>query len=91
MATDSLRIDGREWTAAELAAWTGPLNVSGSLDLRGYAHPLPAALTSVGGDLDLEGYAHPLPAALTSVGGDLYLRGYAHPLPAALTSKGEIR
>ena len=48
MATDSLRIDGREWTAAELAAWTEPLHVSGYLHLRGYAHPLPAALTSKG-------------------------------------------
>ena len=81
MATDSLRIDGREWTAAELAAWTEPLHVSDSLDLLGYAHPLPDGLTSVGGSLDLLGYAHPLPAALTSVGGYLDLRGYAHPLP----------
>ena len=48
MATDSLRIDGREWTAAELAAWTEPLHVSGDLDLRGYAHPLPDGLTSKG-------------------------------------------
>ena len=68
MATDSLRIDGREWTAAELAAWTGPLHVSGYLYLLGYAHPLPDGLTSVGGDLYLRGYAHPLPAALTSKG-----------------------
>ena len=63
-ATDFLLIDGREWTAAELAAWTEPLHVVGSLFLRGYAHPLPDGLTSVGGSLDLEGYAHPLPAAL---------------------------
>ena len=48
MTTGSLRINGREWTAAELAAWTEPLHVSGHLDLRGYAHPLPAALTSKG-------------------------------------------
>ena len=61
MATDSLRINGREWTAAKLAAWTEPLHVSGHLDLQGHAHPLPAALTSVGGYLDLRGYAHPLP------------------------------
>ena len=68
MATDSLRINGREWTAAKLAAWTEPLHVSDSLDLRGYAHPLPAALTSVGGDIYLRGYAHPLPDGLTSKG-----------------------
>ena len=48
MATDSLRINGREWTAAKLAAWTEPLHVSGHLDLQGHAHPLPAALTSKG-------------------------------------------
>ena len=87
MTTDSLHIDGREWTAAELAAWTEPLHVSGNLDLRGYAHPLPDGLTSVGGDLYIEDYAHPLPPTLTSVGGDIYIEGYAHPLPAALQKR----
>ena len=42
----------------------------GSLDLRGYTHPLPATLTSVGGSLDLEGYTHPLPAWIISAGKD---------------------
>ena len=37
---------------------------NGPLYLDGYAHPLPAGLTSVGGDLYLDGYAHPLPAGL---------------------------
>jgi hypothetical protein len=56
----------------------------GSLDLRGYGHPLPAGLTTVGGWLDLRGYGHPLPAGLTTVDGSLYLGGYDHPLPAGL-------
>ena len=61
----------------------------GSLDLSGYALPLPAGLTNVGGNLyGLKDYAHPLPAGLTSVGGGLYLYGYAYPLPAGLTSVG---
>ena len=51
-------------------------------NLSGYAHPLPASLTTTG-DLDLRGYAHPLPASLTTTG-YLYLSGYAHPLPAGL-------
>ena len=34
-----------------------------NFNLRGYAHPLPAGLTTTG-DLDLSGYAHPLPAGL---------------------------
>ena len=85
--TDSLLIDCRVWTPAELAG-VETLEVKGNLDVRGYAHPLPAGLTSVGGNLDVFGYAHPLPAGLTSVGGDLYVRDYAHPLPAGLTSVG---
>ena len=34
-----------------------------NFDLSGYAHPLPASLTTTG-DLYLSGYAHPLPAGL---------------------------
>ena len=56
----------------------------GSLNLRGYSHPLPEKLSSVGGYLNLDGYSHPLPEKLSSVWGDLYLNGYSHPLPAGL-------
>ena len=85
--TDSLLIDCRVWTPAELAG-VETLEVKGNLDVSDYAHPLPAGLTSVGGYLDVRGYGHPLPAGLTSVGGYLGVRGYAHPLPAGLTSVG---
>ena len=34
-----------------------------NFDLSGYAHPLPAGLTTTG-YLELSGYAHPLPAGL---------------------------
>ena len=37
--------------------------ILGYLDLRGYAHPLPAGLTTTG-DLDLRGYKFELPGAL---------------------------
>jgi hypothetical protein len=39
------------------------LTTTGYLDLRSYAHPLPAGLTTTG-SLDLGSYAHPLPAGL---------------------------
>jgi hypothetical protein len=84
-------IDGREIAIEEFAREIGVKCEYGSLNLRGYAHPLPAGLTSVGGSLDLEGYAHPLPAGLTSVGGSLYLLGYAHPLPDWIISAGSDR
>ena len=61
----------------------------GDLDLRGYAHPLPAGLTTTSNLVDLGDYAHPLPAGLTTTGG-LDLRGYAHPLPAGLTTTGGL-
>ena len=85
--SDTIYFNDRTWTVDELAALAGPLHIRGDLDLNGYAHPLPATLTSVGGFLDLLGYAHPLPATLTSVGGNLYLRGYTHPLPAGLAHR----
>ena len=46
MASDALTINGRTWTAAQLAALTEPLHVAGNLYLRGYAHPLPPTLRS---------------------------------------------
>jgi hypothetical protein len=73
-------------TLEDVESWGS--NPTFSVYLRGYAHPLPAGLTSVGGYVYLRGYAHPLPAGLTSVGGYVYLEGYAHPLPAGLTSVG---
>jgi hypothetical protein len=85
---DKLWMGGRYWTVADLAEITEPLHVKGDLDLRGYNHPLPAALASIGSSVDLEGYNHPLPAALASIGGYVDLRGYNHPLPAALASIG---
>ncbi len=81
--------DGRELDKLPQNAETAALVVEiGSLDARGYAHPLPA-LTTVGGYLDASGYAHPLPA-LTTVGGSLDARGYAHPLPALTTVGGSL-
>ena len=67
-------IDGREITIEEFAREIGVKCEYGSLRLRGYAHPLPAGLTSVGGYLDLRGYAHPLPDWIISAGTDR--RGY---------------
>ena len=61
----------------------------GDLDLTGYAHPLPAGLTTTSNLVDLGDYAHPLPAGMTTTGG-LDLRGYAHPLPAGLTTTGGL-
>jgi hypothetical protein len=81
-------IDGREIAIEEFAREIGVKCEYGSLYLEGYAHPLPAWLTSVGGYLYLRGYAHPLPAGFASVGGSLYLEGYAHPLPAGFASVG---
>ena len=71
--TDSLLIDCRVWTPAELAG-VETLEVKGNLDVFGYAHPLPAGLTSVLGNLDVRGYAHPLPAWIVDGGADS--RGY---------------
>ena len=85
--TDVLKIDGRAWTAAELAALTEPLHVKGDLDLSKWPHPLPA-LASIGGWADLRGFQGDLPA-LASIGGNAYLRGYPHAL-AALTSIGGV-
>jgi hypothetical protein len=82
--------DGRELSGLPPDAETAALvtEIGGSLDTRGYAHPLPA-LTTVGGSLDTTGYAHPLPA-LTTVGGYLDTTGYAHPLPALTTVGGYL-
>ncbi len=63
-------------------------SIGGSLDLRGYNHPLPSSITSIGGSLNLRGYNHPLPSSITSIGGSLNLRGYNHPLPSGLISVG---
>ena len=62
--SDTIYFNDRTWTVDELAALAGPLHIRGDLDLNGYAHPLPATLTSVGGNLYLRGYTHPLPAGL---------------------------
>ena len=51
--TDSLLIDCRVWTPAELAG-VETLEVKGNLDVRGYAHPLPAWI--VDGGADSRGY-----------------------------------
>ena len=60
----------------------------GSLDLRGYKHPLQEGFTHCGGSLDLIGYEHPLPEGFTHCGGSLYLIGYKHPLPEGFTHCG---
>ena len=73
--SDSLCFDRRRWTTAELETRTKPFEIGGSVDLRGYAHPLPASLTSIGGYVDLQGYAHPLPVWLIAGGVDS--RGYS--------------
>ena len=67
----------------------GKLTVAGTIrGLRGYAHPLPAGLTTTG-DLHLSRYDHPLPAGLTTTG-DLHLGRYDHPLPDGLTTTGDL-
>lgn len=62
----------------------------GNLDLRGYKHPLPAALTSIGGGCYLRGYEHPLPSALTSIGMWCDLRGYEHAYHAGEDLRGYL-
>ena len=84
--TDVLEIDGRAWTAAELAALTEPLHVKGDLDLSEWPHPLPT-LASIDGWADLRNYQHALPT-LASIDGNAYLEGYLHALPALATIGG---
>lgn len=79
-------LDGHEIPIKEFAKQIGLKSQYGSLYLQGYAHPLPASLTSVGGSLDLRGYAHPLPDWIISAGADR--RGYWF---AAVLQSGEWR
>ena len=78
--TDVLDIDGRAWTAAELAALTTPLHVKGNLDLSEWPHPLPT-LASIGGNAYLGGFQGDLPT-LATIGGWAILEGFQGALPA---------
>ena len=87
----TVTLDGNEIPLAQFCRDHGIRYGGGPVDLRGYAHALPAALTSIGGSVYLEGYAHALPAALTSIGGPVDLRGYNCTLPDWIISAGKDR
>jgi hypothetical protein len=62
--TPRAKIIAIDWDAWEKVLLLCDKSFPGSVDLRGYGHPLPEGLTSIGGFVDLEGYGHPLPEGL---------------------------